>query len=263
MVPRVDLSSEAQAEASCPDRLEAGARGCCSRARSRRQAGGGRRHRLPHGEATRLPTAEPTLTGDGRSVCPPTASSGCSSPVKPTWDSTTRSPANRGTGEALMPLPDQLTLTLDGAKTTRVKAVDGDGKPIAGVNIGAWSLQKKGHKVFNNWPALNAELWPATGKDGIAVLDWLPEDLCGKGLDWTCTPKASMRSSGSGSGPTGRLNCCTITFLPVETLSGRVTHADGRPAAGVLVSASGQRPRAKWLQPSRPAPTPTAGTRCR
>ena len=34
----------------------------------------------------------------------------------------------------------------------------------------------------------------------------------------------------------------TITFLPDETLSGRVTHADGRPAAGVLVSASGNGP---------------------
>ena len=34
----------------------------------------------------------------------------------------------------------------------------------------------------------------------------------------------------------------TITFLPVETLSGRITHADGRPAAGVVVSVSGQGP---------------------
>ena len=49
-----------------------------------------------------------------------------------------------GNGEALMPLPDQVNLTLDGAKTTRVKAVDGDGKPIAGVNIGALDPAEEG-----------------------------------------------------------------------------------------------------------------------
>ncbi len=143
-----------------------------------------------------------------------------------------------GDGEALKPLPDQVNLTLDGAKTTRVKAVDGDGKPIAGVNIGAWSLQKKGHKVFNNWPALNAELWPATGKDGIAVLDWLPEDCVeGFGLDVHAEGLYALeRTWVRGDRP---VELCTITLLPVETLSGRVTYADGRPAAGILVSASG------------------------
>ena len=34
----------------------------------------------------------------------------------------------------------------------------------------------------------------------------------------------------------------TVTLVPAETLSGRVTHSDGRPAAGIVVSASGQGP---------------------
>ena len=49
------------------------------------------------------------------------------------------------------------------------------------MNVGLSSIQKKGHEGFNNWFFANAELWPATGKDGIAVLDWLPEEL-GNGL---------------------------------------------------------------------------------
>jgi len=147
----------------------------------------------------------------------------------------------RGNRQALLPLPDQLALTLDGAKTTRFKAVDGDDKPIGGVNIGVWTLEKKGHRHFFNSPLVNAELWPATGPDGIAVLDWLPQDF-GRAMGFGARAEGLYALGPIWIMADPPTDLLTVTFLPVETLSGRVTHADGRPAPGVPVSTSGRGP---------------------
>ena len=42
----------------------------------------------------------------------------------------------------LEPLPADLTLTLDGATTVRVKAVDTQGRPVAGVEFTPWLIRK-------------------------------------------------------------------------------------------------------------------------
>jgi hypothetical protein len=136
-------------------------------------------------------------------------------------------------------LPDQLTLTLDGVRTERLKAVDRDGKPISGVRVAPRSIQKVGREPFNNWLDRTSELWPETGHDGVALLDWLPrrfgeamiigqyaDDLYALDPTWIATDKPPALQ--------------TVTFLPMASISGRVTHADGRPAVDVLVSAQGQ-----------------------
>jgi RNA polymerase sigma factor (sigma-70 family) len=147
----------------------------------------------------------------------------------------------QGDRNALKPLPDQLTLTLDGARTVRVKAVDREGRPIGGVAVGVSSVQKAGHDWFSNWLSSNADLWPTTGRDGIAVLDWLPERLAGGvGLSGQSDALYPVQPAWiPGDRPADEV---TITLLPFETLSGRIAHADGRPAAGVPVEVSGQGP---------------------
>jgi RNA polymerase sigma factor (sigma-70 family) len=146
-----------------------------------------------------------------------------------------------GDRKALKPLPEQLTMTLDGARTVRVKAVDRDDHPIAGVNVGLSSIQKASHDWFNNWFDSNAELWPVTDRDGIAVLDWLPAPL-GNGMALSGYAEGLYDLQPAWIPGDRPVDSVTITFLPVETLSGRVTHADGRPAAGVRVSVSGHGP---------------------
>ena len=42
--------------------------------------------------------------------------------------------------------PRRSRLTLDGARTARIKAVDRDGKPLAGVGFVPWLLQKDGRR---------------------------------------------------------------------------------------------------------------------
>ena len=74
------------------------------------------------------------------------------------------------------------------------------------------------------------------------MLDWLPEQL-GRGMALVGHAEGIYPLAPAWM-PADRpiVDPQTITFLPLETLSGRITHADGRPAAGVTVSVSGQGP---------------------
>ncbi len=171
-----------------------------------------------------------------------------------------------GEREALKPLPDQLTLTLDGAQTVRVKAVDQDGKPIAGVNVGISSMHKANHEWFNNWFSVNAGIWPATDKDGIAVLDWLPERL-GRGMAvaghaegiyplapaWMPAdrPLLIRRRSRSSRSRRSRAALPTPTADP-RRVSGFRYPARDRPMAAGEITGTAQ-----------PSPMPAAVTSCR
>jgi RNA polymerase sigma factor (sigma-70 family) len=147
-------------------------------------------------------------------------------------------PGSRGSQEPPRPLPDKLALTLDGARTLRVKTVDRDGKAIPGVKVGPWYIQKTGREEDINLSGTTA-FWPSTGADGMVLFDWFPEQI-GRGLpiitrsdDFYAPDWNSLKQDK----PSQEM---TITMLPLEALSGRVTHADGRPAAGIRVAASGQ-----------------------
>ncbi len=145
----------------------------------------------------------------------------------------------RGSTEPLRPLPETLTLTLEGARRLRVKTVDQEGKGIAGVKIGPWSIQKADHEAEIN-PSAGLRHWAVTGQDGVAVLDWLPAKFQQSiGIlthtdDWYTH---EYSTSYQAEKPVDEL---TITLLPMVKLAGRVTYADGRPAVGATVSAEGQ-----------------------
>ncbi|WP_422928796.1 carboxypeptidase-like regulatory domain-containing protein [Singulisphaera sp. PoT] len=134
----------------------------------------------------------------------------------------------------LRPVPETLTLKLDGARRLRIKAVDLAGKPVAGIRVSPSVIQKAGYELG----MINAIPWgsrPITQEDGVAVIDWLPEALHGplgfrtRSEDWH---QAEHETRFDPENPVDEL---VLTQLPVEELSGRVTHADGRPAAGIMV----------------------------
>ena len=54
--------------------------------------------------------------------------------------------ARRSTAVPAGELPASVALTLDGARTARIKAVDGAGKPLAGVGFAPWLLHKEGRR---------------------------------------------------------------------------------------------------------------------
>lgn len=135
------------------------------------------------------------------------------------------------------PLPESILLTLDGARTLRVRAVDARGRPVAGVVL---------HPQWVKRPAklasvsLKSSRWTGarTDRDGIATFDWLPADLEGfcpigvAGGEYSIpslhdTPARDASAVG------------TIRLIRNVPLRGRVIHADGRPAAGILIRARG------------------------
>jgi len=153
------------------------------------------------------------------------------------FDYRTANRARASTAE-LYPLPDQLELKLDGARTVRVKAVDQNGKPVARVKVAPWYLRKPGYEADVNLSGVPA-LKSVTDSEGIAVLDWLPEKF-EQYLPITCLSEDYYpREHSTSIKAEMPVNELTVELLPLERLSGRVTFADGRPADGMAVSIRG------------------------
>ena len=146
----------------------------------------------------------------------------------------------RGSTEAPLSMPSQLTLTLDGARPPlRVKTVDLAGKPLVGVQVGPWLISKPGHETDANLGG-SSQTWVKTGDDGFATIDWLPASQVGK-------PSIIIRSDtlfpldhATWLDADKPVDEVIITLLPFERLSGQVKTADGRPAEGVRVEVEGQ-----------------------
>ena len=144
----------------------------------------------------------------------------------------------RSSKETPFPLPDRLTLTLDGARPPlRIKAVDQNGKPLPGVEIGPWLIQKPGHESQMN--GMNAAFLK-TDDHGVATIDWLPA-RAEHGFSILSSSSTHYSPENAAYLPADKpVDEVTIAFLPCEQLSGQVTTADGRPAAGVALTVQGQ-----------------------
>jgi thiol-disulfide isomerase/thioredoxin len=144
----------------------------------------------------------------------------------------------RGSAEPPLAIPETLTLTLDGARPPlRVKAVDRDGKPLAGIEVGPWLLRKPGHEREMNGMS---DAFRKTDAAGVATFDWLPGRLDETASIVAHTTNYYTPDYATGLPADKPVDELTLTFLPFERLSGRVTTADGRPAAGATVRLEGQ-----------------------
>ena len=149
--------------------------------------------------------------------------------------------SDRGRGSLTMPhpLPERVTLKLDGARTVRFKAIDNGGKPLSGVRIGPWTIHKPAAEADINLSGTMAT-WPATDESGSVAIDWLPERF-EQSLSFINRVEGYYSTNHSvymlADKPVEEL---IFNLLPLVKLSGRVTHADGRPAAGAQVAVRGQ-----------------------
>jgi|GEM_PF-2275060 len=145
----------------------------------------------------------------------------------------------RGSLATTHPLPERIALKLDGARTVRFKAIDQNGKPVRGVRVGPWTVHKPDSEAEINLSGTSAT-WPATDENGSVVLDWLPERF-EQSLSFIHRVEGYYAAEHSvymlANKPVDEF---TINLLPLVKLSGRVTHPDGRPAAGAQVVARGQ-----------------------
>ena len=131
-------------------------------------------------------------------------------------------------------LPDSVALALDGTRSARIKAVDRDGTPLAGIAFSPWLLRKPGKRGIVNLPASRA-FAATTGPDGFAAFDWLPANEQAITF-WPRTEGYTHRRAELAAG--GR-STITARLIRAETIRGRVVRPDGAPAAGIRLVALG------------------------
>src|SRR5262249_11506230 len=136
-------------------------------------------------------------------------------------------------GAAAGELPEQVGLMLEGGRTARIKALDAEGRPIAGTGFVLWLLKKDGRSSAVN--AFSRSCCATTGADGVATFDWLPvtKDLL---QFWPTDDAYAHRRVVVEEEETQPV---AARLVPTEAIRGRVVHADGTPAAGIRLEANG------------------------
>ncbi|HEX6962864.1 MAG TPA: hypothetical protein VF175_13425, partial [Lacipirellula sp.] len=126
-------------------------------------------------------------------------------------------------------------LELQPTRTVEIRAVDHEGRPVAGAEVTPWllGLAKRGGD------ANLGLLWTAkTDADGIASFPHIPANADRAMIFWVrkeglIAPERTKLKKGATD------DTLTATLLPLAPVKGRVLHADGSPAAGVPVIATG------------------------
>jgi hypothetical protein len=143
-----------------------------------------------------------------------------------------------------MPVPREVRLVLNGARSVQMRATDSAGRPIANVTFCPALMAKKEKIAFV--ASTSYLLWlpngtglPRTGVDGVATCDWFPLSLKRavpfdpSSLEYHC-PASPYIDMSTGTVPE------PARLLRVVRCGGRVTNADGSPCPGVLVQAEGR-----------------------
>jgi beta-lactamase regulating signal transducer with metallopeptidase domain len=124
--------------------------------------------------------------------------------------------------------PAEVALTLDGARTFRVRVVDSANHALAGVDVALGSVRKKGKITYVNFsygPALKY-VRARTDRDGLASFEWIPTDV-----PYPVNAFASMKQY---------RQLVVLRLFHDVPISGKVTLPDGKPAADVLVQLEGR-----------------------
>jgi RNA polymerase sigma factor (sigma-70 family) len=137
-------------------------------------------------------------------------------------------------------LPDQVKLRLTGSRTVRVKAVDSSERPVAGLLIYPWYIDKPGTMEDANISGCDGAT-ATTGDDGIAKFDWLPGDFT-HGISFLCSSNEYSYVEIPVVRPEMPVDRLTMPLLRKVKLSGKVVLPDGRPAVNIGIAASGAGP---------------------
>ena len=130
-------------------------------------------------------------------------------------------------------LPATVELTLEGGRTALIRAVDREGKPLAGVGFAPWLLHKEGRRSSLNYTT--RIFTSTTGANGIAIFDWLPPWK--RSLDfWPWGEGFAHRRVGVDESET---RVITAKLARTQAIRGRVINADGTPALGIRIRALG------------------------
>ncbi len=133
--------------------------------------------------------------------------------------------------------PAAVALKLEGARTLRVTIHDGDGRPIPKMLLYPWTLEKSGAASNIHLSGAAEEFGAVTDEHGVATWDWLPIWQKRPLNLWPSTKDYAPRQLMWG--PEDGTSAATFVLYRLQTVRGRVTHADGSPAADILIRAGG------------------------
>ena len=135
------------------------------------------------------------------------------------------------------PPPPEVALTLDGARTLTVKAVDSDGRPMPGVSVRPFRIKKLA--ASSDASSMVGLSWSqTTDAAGIARFRWFPK--MGKAevsANLDRVAHAEDRVMVDANAP-GEL-VATLRLIWHARFDGQVVNADGTPAPGVSIQAEG------------------------
>lgn len=131
-------------------------------------------------------------------------------------------------------VPEQVTLTLDGATSITLEALDTSNAPLEGVTFSPWTIQKAGKKSDAN---IGGCAMQKTGKDGTTTFTWIPSKsdpitFLSFEDNYYCPKSPTFRHAGEAK--------LTATFFRKPRLFGQLTYDDGTPAAGIRLQGEGR-----------------------
>jgi hypothetical protein len=139
------------------------------------------------------------------------------------------------------PVPAEVTLVLDGARTVHVHATDIANRPVAGVAMVPAIIDKKGKISGANLGGciVLPRLAPRTDSQGNVTFDWLPRDVS-RHVVFVAISDEYHQPDEPYLDPAQKDARLTTRFLHTVPATGKVTLSDGRPAAGILLQAEGR-----------------------
>ncbi len=134
-------------------------------------------------------------------------------------------------------LPERVALSLNGARTSRIRTIDTQGRPVAGVDLSITRFHKHG-KLSETLLAGSRATRVRTDAEGVAVLDWLPVDVGDEVILDVPSVAFYATTQPIVLKPHREPLESKIPLARNARLRGQVVHEDGRPAANILVRVS-------------------------
>ncbi len=135
------------------------------------------------------------------------------------------------------PVEGEETLTLDGAAPLSISVVDDQLQPLDGVHIYPWLLKKESESDDLNLSYFTPHFSRDTDSGGNTTFHWLPAWQKSPITVWSSSEKfVHTRGTYDPQIGSGLLQMQIDRLVPIR---GRVVGADGKPAGGITVAASG------------------------
>ncbi len=134
--------------------------------------------------------------------------------------------------------PETVRVVLNGAISIGVRVQDAQGRPVAQVKVTPWELRRKGTKEVSNYFCFrNLPVGAVSDAQGRVQFDWLPADL--DSINFSVYHEDYYARGAELFIKDGVRRNLDVELRRLVQIAGKVTHSDGKPAAGIMIEAEG------------------------